>query len=306
MHKKNVYLPILILTCILLTSLFITASAQTPPVNQTLGMPDGIFNNLVEEECRACHDGNETSNPDRHHLLYGSPIIYGACSSSGNACLTETDCTELFCDNNGNTCDNDADCSGGSCVGESCVSETAASDPLASLGVYSCLSCHDQSTTGGVTNFLVQRDCLQCHLQVAGEGSVHHLTGTAQGTNSPLGDPAIGDCTPCHGTIVDDYGDDHIIPAYSPSLVTPAIKNGLGLSLNSEGNGAGACTYCHSTGTGDFYTPGVDNATGVIVYGNASTHHNSGVTSTRTGGDDTNKCTWCHGLLMDVNYGVSP
>jgi hypothetical protein len=32
---------------------------------------------------------------------------------------------------------------------------------------------------------LVERDCLQCHIQVPGDGSVHHVTATAQGIDSP-------------------------------------------------------------------------------------------------------------------------
>jgi hypothetical protein len=32
---------------------------------------------------------------------------------------------------------------------------------------------------------LVERDCLQCHIQVPADGSVHHQTGKTQGTDSP-------------------------------------------------------------------------------------------------------------------------
>jgi len=278
------------------------ADIPAPPVNQSLGTPDSVLNNMVEAECRACHDAPEfggPSNPDRHHLLYGSTIISGECSVNNNICITDANCIPNICENSGIACTDDTDCNVnlGETCGEVCVGETAASDPLASPGIYGCLSCHDQDTNGGVTNFLVQRDCLVCHFQVPGEGSVHHLTATAQGTDSPLGDPTAGDCTPCHGTIVDDFGDDAAIPTYAPSLVTPAVKGGTGEPLNSEGNGAGACNYCHSSGTNnpnDYPTynapPGTDSATGVLVYNNGTLHHTTGVYKSRTGATNPNDC----------------
>ena len=67
---------------------------------------------------------------------------------------------------------------------------------------YGCLSCHDEDNTGGVINFLVERDCLACHTE-----SPHHTT--------------TGNCVSCHGDIVDDVDDGHYIPTYAPSLVTP-------------------------------------------------------------------------------------
>ena len=95
---------IIIITALTLSSMLFAANGfsdiPAPPVNQTLGMPDGILNNLVEAECRACHDDPEfggPSNPDRHHLLYGSALIKGECSVNGiigdnETCLTDADC----------------------------------------------------------------------------------------------------------------------------------------------------------------------------------------------------------------------
>jgi len=55
-----------------------SAVVPPPPANQDLGIFDGIFNNLTEAECRACHDDPNhpcsTSNVDRHHLYYGQEI----------------------------------------------------------------------------------------------------------------------------------------------------------------------------------------------------------------------------------------
>jgi len=100
MHKKNVYLSILILTCIFLTSLFTTASAQTPP---------------PEADCRYCHeninpaitisamhhDKTDTIIPDPTDAPYGTPGNLFECvschetqsSCGGVTYIIETDCT---------------------------------------------------------------------------------------------------------------------------------------------------------------------------------------------------------------------
>ena len=54
-----------------------------------------------------------------------------------------------------------------------------------------------------------------------------------------------GDCVSCHGDIVDNMNDGHYIPTYPISPDTPSSSDGDGLPLNSRGNGAGACNYCH-------------------------------------------------------------
>jgi hypothetical protein len=271
---------IIILIALTLSLMLFTANGfaniPAPPVNQSVGIADSVLNNMVEADCRACHGNNSvdpTSIPDRHHLLYSSSIIRGECQNSGIECLTDADCAPL----------------------EACTGETAASNPLENEDVYACLSCHDESNDGGVINFLVERDCLVCHVQVPGEASVHHLTGTAQGTDSPLGDPLIGDCTPCHGTLVDDYGDNAIIPTYAPSLVTPTVREGTADEMNIEGNRAGGCVYCHTSGTGSSYLPGTDSETGIDVYNSGTLHHTAGVDENRYGDPVNGGCELCHG-----------
>jgi hypothetical protein len=293
-----------------ITLLFIRAvfaDVSAPPANQTIGIDDGIFNNLLEADCRLCHDDpivvGPTPNVDRHHLLYGTPLPQGECSVNRNACLSDADCDSGICSSTTppQSCIADSDCPAddlGETCGEVCIGETVA--PILDAdqdgtpdGIYSCLSCHAQSGVTPIT-FEVIRDCLQCHVQVSGEGSVHHLTATAQGTDSLLGDPSVGDCTPCHGTLVDDIGDGHQIPIYNPSLVTPSPSGANGQPLNTRGNGAGACDYCHDSGT--------DTVTGVQVFTNAETHHNTGVFQSETGVVDDTVCQWCHNMsLPDEN-----
>jgi hypothetical protein len=129
--------------------------------------------------------------------------------------------------------------------------------------VYSCLSCHPEDNTGGIISFIVVRDCTVCHTT-----SPHHTTPAAQ----------AGDCVSCHGDIVDNMDDGHYIPVYAPSLVTPSPSGGAGLPLNSRGNGAGACDYCHDD----------DGLTTPVILTNEELHHNTGLDI------DPTQCLWCH------------
>jgi hypothetical protein len=140
---------------------------------------------------------------------------------------------------------------------------------------YGCLNCHEEDNSGGIIDFLVERDCTVCHTT-----SPHHTTPLAQS----------GDCVACHGDIVDNMGDGHYIPTYAPSLVTPTRSMGDGLPLNSRGNGAGACNYCHDD----------DGLTPPVILDNQSLHHGTNLV------DFGNRCNWCHdfGLPFDEQIRV--
>ena len=288
-----------------------SAAVPAPPVNQTIGMPDGIFDDLVEAECRLCHEDPSIVSggahiADRHHLLMNSPLQTGECSVNHNDCLLDSECDPGICSRNDVPCTVDSDCPqffAGETCGEICIGETVAPDKDADQNgvddtVYQCLNCHLEDTTGGTIQLVVWRDCLLCHVQIPGEASVHHLTATAQGTDSPLGAPGIGDCTPCHGTLVDDIGDGHAIPLYEPSLVTPAPSEGDGLPLNARGNGAGACDYCHDQDT-------MPPATPLEIYPNSDTHHNTGVFKNEVGEVNSNTCFWCHQVIPPTNAALA-
>jgi hypothetical protein len=263
-----------------------------PPANQLAGVADTVFNNLTEPECRVCHP-NVVND---HHLLYDQGIPQGACSVNSDDCIKSIYCDPGICSNSGAACSVDGDCPevglGESC-GEVCIGQSAVINPdTDSSGtgdsMYSCLSCHPQNISGGVIEFEVIRDCLVCHVQIPGQASVHHLTPAAQS----------GECVSCHGDIVDNIGDGHAIPAYTPSLVTPVPSGGIGEPANSLGTGAGGCNYCHDAGD--------DNSTGstIQVFNNLDTHHNTGVFLSPTGVTNQDACLWCHNLTLPPEFDI--
>ena len=228
------------------------ASIPAPPANQILGIPDSIFDELVEVDCRGCHNQSPPSGipvdptylPDRHHGLVGVTIPSGSQAPFG--------------DPNGD-------------------------------GLYECMSCHTMVWTGISWELDPNyRDCLVCHSSTI-EGTVHHLTATAQG----------GDCVACHGGYIDNMDDGHYIPTYNPSLVTPWPSdkdNGDDTTVSSMDDQAGNCDYCHNAAPGGT----VDPASGVLVFNNMDTHHNTGF------GADGDKCEWCHDFITapDPSYNI--
>jgi hypothetical protein len=244
--KKGFFCQIFLLSYLFMGIAFVWAALPPLPAHQNIGINDGLFNNMVEEDCRFCHENpdqfpvEDETIPNRHHLLIDTVI---------------PDPTDA---------------------------------PFGTPGeLYECFTCHDIDTSTGEIVFIVERDCLVCHIQdPPSELTVHHRTDLAQGTL-----PQGPDCQACHGSLVDNIEDGHYIPTHEPSAITPKRSGGTGLPLNDEGNGRGACTYCHSTGTGDPSIPGVDPDSGVLVYSTKDTHHNTGF------GFDATKCDWCHRIV---------
>lgn len=313
--KRKLLLGVLSICVILVSTVLVFASVPAPPVNQTIGINDSVFDDLAEADCRACHEDpnvvQDQSIPDRHHLLYGSTIPTGNCSTFNGSCsvtttdicqndtdcpigetcvqgaqrpcVSDADCTapRNLCNLRGQdcpvgtcsvttttSCTIDADCPTGEtcdvagcpqsytgqfcgqpiCQGGSAVQDSDSDDNGTTDTTYACLNCHVEDSSGGIVEFLVIRDCLQCHQQALDTPTVHHATATAKN----------GDCVACHGTLVDNptgckqntcsvttttvctvdadcpvgetcvagtipgtCDDSHAIPTYSPSLVTP-------------------------------------------------------------------------------------
>ncbi len=266
--EKGIFAKLTLATVLLLSLAFTGwAAVPAPPANQNLGIDDGVFNNLAEDQCRLCHGPNaepdspvapEPTNVDRHHLRVDT--------------LIGTDPTQ--------------DPSAAPCLDQ---------DPATCVvgDVFECLSCHELvfNPVTGAFEFAEFRDCLQCHEQVAGQASVHHLTPDAEAR----------DCVSCHGGIITNFDDGHFIPTYAPSLVTPWPSNKPNggdpnpvLPTVEQGN----CNYCHNTAD-NTSTPVTDPDSGVLVYRNAETHHSTGFIL------DGAKCVWCHNVLPGLNDAAS-
>lgn len=132
--------------------------------------------------------------------------------------------------------------------------------------------CHQLvRDASGAFVFVEFRDCLRCHTN-----QPHHKSARAQAQN----------CQGCHGTLIDNPLDGHVIPTYAKSSVTPETKWRGNDSLAPQNYGG--CAACHQKST--TATP--------QIFSNAETHHGTGIgfAPADTGlpfqvGD----CNWCHG-----------
>ena len=91
-----------------------------------------------------------------------------------------------------------------------------------------CSDCHTYTIDPG-TGFItieVENDCVVCHTSAP-----HHTTPEALGR----------DCKSCHGDIVDNFGDGHLMPGYDPSLVTPEPKE---MECEVTEDSCGDSSYC--------------------------------------------------------------
>ena len=238
-----------------------SAAVPTLPIHQQQGIPDGLFNNLSEPICRACHNQNPPPGipvdpralANRHHLRVGTAI-----PSPSDVPIPDA---------NGDG-----------------VADTT----------FSCLSCHIISWNPATSSFVfVQnyRDCMNCHQQDFTGGvpqtTVHHKTALAQAAN----------CKACHGGLVNNSDDGHTIPTYAPSLTTPAPsgKQNADLTLTSSaGTHPGSCNYCHNTADGLPGDPTKNLAPTwfgptVPIYTNSENHHSTGLQRLGIGA-----CMWCH------------
>jgi hypothetical protein len=201
-----------------------SADVPAPVVNQNLAIDDGTFNDLVEADCRFCHEGDA-----------GIPVE-GRCSDANTVCLEDADCPAgETCEITGiqdrhhllalsdppaaipdprsliwngtcsldatRVCADDRDCApfSGTCQAPLAHHPYAPVDPDRDNDgnrdtIYGCENCHPDDPGTPVIDFTVTRDCLECHVQISGEGSVHHIAG-----NSPAQENR---CFVCHGNFV--------------------------------------------------------------------------------------------------------
>lgn len=273
------------LTLALLVATVVAASAAVPPppVNQYLGIPDTVFNQMDEAACRSCHNQNPpiaavdpTYLPDRHHLLVDTAIPTPSDVPFPN---------------------------GGDSIPDT---------------VYGCYNCHQVMWDAASMSYVLDpnfRDCTVCHMQTGTSGgTVHHRNTLAQsgdcaachgsfvdkGLLDPNQNGIIAAIDKLDDTNGDGVADGGWVPTYKPSLVTPwpskkpanGPVNGTDTrAKNVFGEKQGSCKFCHSNRTGLEGAPVADN-TGpfapVMVYTNSETHHTTGF------GQDLAKCKWCH------------
>ncbi|HFC53657.1 MAG TPA: hypothetical protein ENJ43_04415 [Gammaproteobacteria bacterium] len=236
------------------------ATVPPPPVNQNMGIPDGVFNDMTFQTCLGCHGdpGNSPAPvnsgylPDRHHLRIDTPI------------------------------------------GDYSASPFPEDSPD---GTHKCITCHkvdwivDPARPGGGYFGFAQdpssaefRNCLNCHAQTPGIASVHHLTQKAQEAK----------CHLCHGSLINDPNDGHYVPDYEISIITPWPGDNYDTTSPSNrfeppvaaynGRRKGNCTHCHYSGQ--------DQMTGQLVSSNYETHHGTGVGQPNSG--SRHGCDLCH------------
>jgi PKD repeat protein len=273
---KNTTLFVLAIAFAMVLGMAAVSSAEVPPwpVNQFAYIPDGVFNNLDEQGCRACHEDpnvafNGANIPNRHHNLVANSAATINCDYTA----------AVF-----------ADC------------------PTADGKQYECLDCHNQVWNPATSSydFDTFRNCLFCHHQQDGQASVHHLTEAAQTSNckkchAPIDNPWAWEDANSVGR--------HYIPTYSVSRVTPdkALGTGTDDPVTPTGHaGRGGCAFCH----GPLMNPTppplnmlTDTSTGIPidVYSNGATHHSTGVTTgpfdPLTPAETRPTCLMCHNIL---------
>ena len=145
--KKNVFLTLAIASIFMLAfALPVLAAVPPPPANQNLGIDDTVFGEFTEADCRLCHEDagivDPGSIPDRHHMLWGTPIPPGSVvpdpDSNGDG-IPDTHYACLNC--------HIEDTSGGIIV----------------MQVWrDCTLCHT-STPHHKTSWAQNGDCVHCH-----------------------------------------------------------------------------------------------------------------------------------------------
>ena len=153
---------------------------------------------------------------------------------------------------------------------------------LVRIGRYGCQDCHPVVQNGTGFEITLVRDCIQCHNNTFNGMNIrrpHHETQAASDRH----------CKACHGSLVDNYDDGHLIATYPPTSMTPDTRY-KAINLTS-GRKWGGCESCHEP-----------NLTATLpIYSNNNTHHRLGNLSGFIN-HDTTKCATCHDF-HNATYG---
>ena len=280
------------MVALLATAALSLAAVPPPPANQNLAIPDSVFNNQAEADCRVCHEDpgmtGDTSNVDRHHLRMGT-IVPNPTSAPN---------------------------------------PPVGGGPFECLTCHSLV----WNPVNFSYEFTPFRDCLLCHRQIAGQASVHHLTAKAEardcvachgdfvtnyndGHYIPTYNPSLvtpwpsgkpnsgpdgeGNCTFCHNTVTGSA--DPVLDPDSGVLVyrNAETHHSTGFALDTlkcawchnvnpppNGRSIRRCERCHGLGT--LHNIQFDNAGDGIDPGNEMPYYG------HIGNDDD--CWGCHGF----------
>ena len=212
------------------------ATVPPPPVNQIIGLPDGVFNNLDEVGCRACHEDlnivNPGTLPDRHHLLVGEEIIDPTAAPHGTpgeiyGCLS---CHELQYDSD----------TGGHVL----------------ISFRDCLLCHQQipkqASVHHMTAAAEEQDCKACHGPIDNPLDGHYIPEYPPSMVTPYagfgtGVDGKGGCKFCHAEGTDSTTG---MPVFDNSATHHSTGVGWGVIPGSQLD----CFLCH-----EFDHPAPDN-----------------------------------------------
>lgn len=245
------------------------AAIPAPPVDQKLGIPDTVFNNMNESVCRSCHNQappitavDKTYLPDRHHALVGTVMPAGTVVPFPGG-------TTYNCVN--------------------CHSETFNGTFFEFTTFRDCMFCHQQAggfTVHHATTQAQAGDCVACHGAFVENGIPVRVA-----KSMDLGiDPTTGAMREQTLNVAT------WVPTYQPSLVTPWTSNKpTGGTVNPKNlQKQGSCKYCHDTPSGNVTPAGQEVAPAFAnqtfnIYRNVETHHGTGF-----GQISAAKCDWCH------------
>lgn len=273
MSKNSVLLSAFVAACFFILNTAVFAAVPTPPVNQLIGIPDTVFGQMFEADCRICHGPNPPAGvediidttylPQRHHNLIGKPVAPGsiAPNESPDGSYQCTSCHTLVWN--------------------------------ADSGMYvfatfrDCTACHSGSSPHHTTVQAQSGDCQKCHGSLVDNGLLaeNQIGGVPKWlpTYSPsqitpwpsnkdfAGPNGEGACYFCHGQPGGAPGNSVIDPESGVRVYTPrATHHGTGLNTSDK---CGWCHYEYTTGPASVTTTAQSIRTCQNCHGIPSLHN---------------------------------
>lgn len=256
---------LLLAACALGSVAQLHADVPAPPVNQHIGMFDGLIGDMLEADCRVCHD---IAVPNRHHLLIGQTIPAGSLVPYPDADRNGQRDTKYACLN--------------------CHDSNF-------TVVRDCTACHTTSphhktpaATGG--------DCVACHGSIVENmNDGHYIPSYAPSMVTPS--PSRGDALPLNdrgnGAGACNYCHD------DDGLASPVILKSAQLHHKAASN----CIWCHNTNPMSFHTDREENAMHAPGKSRPFTNGCTDCHGADLRGGVARSCYTCHGREWDTDNG---